>query len=178
MQDQSEYLDMTVEEIVHMAVNAQRIAGERQAKDVFIATEMRLYAYPDIKRKIAHDREQLQEIEAVGLPIKSKSILMFKKTTIRLTTEELTEGRIQDLTAEIAGNEYEIETIDKALAVIAPDPYKDIIRLKYFEGKKPNEVACEFNCEPQTAWRHGRRLIRRLAILLYGVAAVDKYSDE
>lgn len=162
----------TVEEIIQKAVAAQRIASERQAQDTFKATEKRLYAYPIIRLKIADDHERIEEIQQYGAPGKSKSVVRFQKSGIRLTPEEIAEAQILDITAQIASNEHEIETIDKALQIIAGDTYADVVKYKYFEGKSDEEIAEKIHCDPRTVRRNKSRLVGRLAVFLYGVAAV------
>jgi hypothetical protein len=163
---------MTIDEIIQKAVNAQRIAGEHRAKDAFKATEKRLYSYPIIRLKIEDDRERIEDIRQYGAPAKSKSVVMFRRTGQRLTPEEIAEARINDLTADIAGSAAEIETIDKAMKVIEGDPYEDIIRYKYFEGKDDDEIAGLIFRDMRTVRRQKSRLVSRLAVFLYGVEAI------
>jgi len=168
--------ELTLEEIintaVHKAVDAQRAAGERQPKDAFSATEKRLYAYPIIKLKIASDREHIVEIQQNGAPGRSKIVIGLQKSGTRLTPEQIADVLIQDIKAQVAENEHEIETMDKALMTIAGDPYEDIIRLKYFEGKSGEEIAVILSCDPRSVVRHRSHLVGRIAVFLYGVAAV------
>jgi RNA polymerase sigma factor (sigma-70 family) len=91
---------------------------------------------------------------------------------VRLTPEEISEGLIQDITAQIAECEQEIETIDKALDIIAGDDYANVIKYKYFEGKNDEKIAEIISCDPSTVRRNKSRLVGRLAVFLYGVAAV------
>ena len=162
----------TVEEIIHRAVHAQRVASERQPKDIFKATEKRLYAYPVIKLKIEDDRERIEEIEQHGAPGKSKSVVRFQKSGIRLSPAEIAEVLITDINAQIASSEYEIDTIDKAINIIAGDQYADVITFKYFDGKTDEEIAKLIPCDPSTVRRNKSRLVGRIAVFLYGVAAV------
>jgi len=169
---ETEEKEMTLEEIVHIAVNAQRIAGERQARDTFVATEKRLYAYPILKLKVQNDREKIQEIQQHGVPGKSKMVVRFLKSGNRLTPDEIKDALIQDIEAQIAENEAEIVEIDRALGVIAGDPYEEIVRQKYFFGKNIEEIAATIFIDPRTVARHRSRLIERIAVFLYGKTAV------
>ena len=162
----------TIEDIINRAVQAQRVASDRQAKDAFKATERRLYAYPVIKLKIEDDRERIEEIEIHGAPGKSKSVVRFQRSGVRLSSEEIAEALISDIYVNIANNEHEIETIDKALAVIAGDQYADIVTYKYFDGKTDDEIADLIPCDPSTVRRNKSRLVGRLSVFLYGAAAV------
>ena len=168
--------ETTLEEIINAAVSkavsAKRVADDRQPKDAFSATEKRLYAYPIIKLKIVSDRERIAEIEQNGAPYRSKVVIGLQKFGTRLTSEQIADVLIHDINSQIAENEYEIETIDKALATIAGDPYENIIRLKYFEGKSGEEISALLSRDQTTIWRQRSRLVGRIAVFLYGVAAV------
>ena len=55
----------TVDEVISKAVIATRLSCAREPKDVFKATEKRLYAYPVLQAKIKDDEEMLEEIEQI-----------------------------------------------------------------------------------------------------------------
>jgi DNA-directed RNA polymerase specialized sigma24 family protein len=162
----------TIQEIIEQAVARTRISCERGAKDAYKETERRLYAYPIIKLKIADLKEKVEEIQAFDAPSKSKSVVSFSKTGIRLTPDEITEALIRDTTADIAGNEAEIENIEKALDTVAEDEYAAIIPLKYFECKSDEETADSVKCSERTVRYQKSRLVNRLAVRLYGIDAL------
>jgi DNA-directed RNA polymerase specialized sigma24 family protein len=164
--------EQSVREIIEQTVERTRIACERTSKDAFKATEKRLYAYSIIKLKILDLKDRVTEIQAHGVQTKSKSIIKYSKTGIRLSSEEIADALIMDIAAEIAGNEAEIETVDKALATIADDPYAEVIRLKYFEGKNKDDISALLHCDKTTVWRNASRLVSRLSVFLYGVSAL------
>ena len=91
---------------------------------------------------------------------------------MRLAAEEVADALIRDITADIAGNEAELETIEKALEIIAADPYAGIVKFKYFEGQNDDEIAELMSCDASTIRRNKSRLVARLAVFLYGAAAV------
>ena len=130
----------TVDEVISKAVIATRLSCAREPKDVFKATEKRLYAYPVLQAKIKDDEEMLEEIEQYGLRGRSKSITRFIKSGIRLEPDEIKEAVMLDLRATIDGDKYEISRIDKAIEQIADDEYRDIIRYKYFEQKSEDDI--------------------------------------
>ena len=163
---------LTVEDIIHKAIAAQRIASEQQAHDTFRMTEKRLYAYPVIKLKIAADRERIEDMRQDGAPGMSKSVIRYQKPGVRLTPDEIAETIIEGMLADIARNEHEFEAIEKALGIIRGDSYEDIIKYKYFENKNDEEIAELMVCNASTIKRNKSRLVGRLAVFLYGVAAV------
>jgi DNA-directed RNA polymerase specialized sigma24 family protein len=163
---------LTVEEIIQKTVIAQRVASERQGRDVFKATEKRLYAYPVIKEKIRNDKERLEEIKTSGAPAGRKDIIRYMRSGQRLSPEDIQEALIIDLSAEIARNEHEIETIEKALSFIECDSYSPVVKYKYFDCKNDEEIADLLHCDITTAWRNKNRLVKRLSVFLYGSEAV------
>ena len=163
---------LTVEEIIKRTVLATRLSCANEAKDVFKATEKRLYAYPVLLEKIKDDEEMLEEIEQYGLRGRSKSITRFIKSGIRLEPDEIKEAVMLDLRATIDGDKYEISRIDKAIEQIADDEYRDIIRYKYFEQKSEDEIADLMHCAPRTVRAHKSRLVGRLSVFLYGAGAL------
>jgi len=171
MTNQRKKLD--VEEIIHKALLAYRIASENDTTEVFKATEKKLYAYPIIKLKIQDDRATLDYLQSGGyLDTNNKSVIQFQKAGVRLSHEDIKEALIQNLKAEIAANEIEIEKIDKALDIFSKDPYIKIIKMKYFEGKKDDEIAENIPCHPSTVRLNKNRIIGNLAVFFYGVKAL------
>ena len=112
--------------IIQKAVNAGRAQGMSIAKDAYKATERRLYALPVLRQKVEDDKEKLEQIKTHGAPERSKSIVRFSRTGYRLTPEEMLEAIIKDLEATIAADEYEIETLEKALAHIEDIPLDEV----------------------------------------------------
>lgn len=162
----------TLEEIITRTVAATRLSCAREPREVFKATEKRLYAYPVLQAKIKDDEEMLEEISRHGLHERSKSITRFIKSGVRLEPDEIKEAVLLDLRATIDGDKYEISRVDKALEQIADDEYRDIIRYKYFEQKSDEEIADLIHCAPRTVRAHKSRLVGRLSVFLYGAGAL------
>lgn len=161
-----------VEELINKAVAATRLSCIKEVRDVFKATEKRLYAYPVLLAKIADDMEMVEEITLYGVHERSKSITRFIKSGVRLTPDEIKEAVIQDLKAGIANDQHETVRIEKALKQIENDEYKDIIRYKYFEQKTDEEIAELMHCASRTVRAHKSRLVGRLSVFLYGAGAL------
>ena len=164
---------LTVDDIIQKAVTATRIATERQGKDAYKMTEKRLYAYPVIKLKIENDHERIEDIQQHGAPGKSNSVVRFQRSGLRLDPEEIVEALIKDIEAQIAEGQHEISTIETALKIIADEPYSEIVKHKYFEQKSDDDIAEIMNCDPSTIRRNKSRLVVRMAVFLYGVAALS-----
>lgn len=162
----------TVDEVISRAVIATRLSCAREPKDVFKATEKRLYAYPVLKAKIRDDEEMIEEVKQYGIHQKSPSITRFIRSGTRLDPEDIKQAVIIDLEAAIAADRHEIERIDKALGQIADDEYRELIRYKYFEQKSEDEIADLMHCAPRTVRAHKSRLVGRLSVFLYGAGAL------
>jgi hypothetical protein len=163
---------ITTEELLIRSIAAQRIEdGKQLMQEAISSTERRLAAYPYLKLRVEYCRERIQEIQDVGAPNKCRSVIENRKpTAIYLTPKEASDRWIQFYESEIAETEFEIDTIEKALATIDGEPYREIIRLKYFEKKSVSEIAAFFSCDTATFWRQKAKLISILAAFLYGVA--------
>ena len=163
----------TVEEIINKAVMATRLSCAKETKDVFKATEKRLYAYPLLLIKIADDKETIEEIEKYGVHERSHSITRFIKNSTRLDPEEIKAAVLMDLRAQIDNDTHETMRIEKALKQIEDDEYRDIIKYKYFEQKTDEEIADLIHCAPRTVRIHKSALIGRLSVILYGAGALE-----
>jgi hypothetical protein len=163
----------SIDEVIIKTIIATRLDCIRTPKDVYNATEKRLYAYPVIKAKIKNDMELLERYIVGGeKPPKGSWFTRFQKSSIRLSDEEILDTLVEDMRAKIAANEHEIETIDKALEFIKDDQYAKVISCLYFEGKTIAQTCDDVPCERATIFRQKARLVQRLATFLYGVCAV------
>lgn len=161
-----------IENIIKMAVEAGRISAERSSKDAYKATERRLYALPILRRKLADDKERLDEIKKYGPKEKSKSVTRFVKSGVRLSPEEIYDVMIMDMESTIAADQHEIETMEKALSIIQDDEYYFTVTGRYLEDLPDERVSEMIPCDTSTVWRNRKRLVQRLAVWLYGVAAI------
>ena len=83
---------LTVDEVISKAVIATRLSYAREPKDVFKATEKRLYAYPVLQAKVKDDEGMLEEVRQYGIHQKSHSITRFIRNGIRLEPDEIKEA--------------------------------------------------------------------------------------
>lgn len=161
-----------IEEIIKQAVEAGRVAAERQARDVYKATERRLYAYPYLSQKIEDDREMLDELLHYGPRERSKSITRFQKSGRRLDPDEIVSAIQMDMEATIAADEEEIRALEKATSYVKEDKYAYCLFGRYFDEKDDETIAAELGCDVSTVWRNRKRLVQRVSVMLYGVQAV------
>ena len=176
MSRKAEKKNSDIEKIIKSAVQAGleagRIQAERTVTNAYKATERRLYALPTLKKKVEDARQRLAELQSMGLPERSKDVIRFSRSGRRLSPEEILEALVQDVKASIAADEFEVETIEKALDNIRDDQYYPAVSGKYFEGISDEEIANQIPCDERTVRRHRGRLVRVLAVWLYGADAV------
>lgn len=171
--------DKQIKEAIKAAVDEAFKAGQLHAaqsqKDSYRATERRLYALPMLKDKLASDIADLQRLQTEQAPdiiCRSADILRFRRSGVRITDEELLEMQLTNLQAQIASSEYEISTIEKGLARISDDYYYRAIPAKYFEKISDDDIAELLSCDASTVRRNRSRLVRCVAIWLYGTEAI------
>lgn len=160
-----------VKAIIREAVEAGRLAGMSTARDAYKATERRLYAYRALKQKIIDDTERLEQLKMRGTPEHDKSIVRYSRSGYRMSPEEMLEAVIRDTEAAISSDQYEIDTLDKALKHIEDDPWYGAITGKYIYGYDDEDLARDFDCGLTQLWKQRGRLVRALAVLLYGSQA-------
>ena len=162
-------------EIIREAATAAFAAGLVQSttrsSDAYKDAERRLYNLPVLRAKVENDKEKLIELQTHGSPTRSKSIVRLDRSGSRILPEEKLDALIRDITASIAANEYEIETVEKALSIVEKDPYYEIIPCIYFGGMSAEDTCGEVHCERSTVFRQRTRLVQRVAVYLYGVDA-------
>lgn len=161
-----------IKEAVNAGLQAGRLQAAKLAGDAYKATEKRLYAYPVILKKIADDKEKLEEVMTHGAPERSKSIVRFSRTGVRLSPGEILDAIVQDMTATIAADQYEADTIAGAMKTIENDPYYTVVVGKFIKGQTDDEIADIIPCDPSTVRRNRGRLIRKLTVWLYGAQAL------
>lgn len=133
-------------------------------------TETLLYNYNNFVAAIQDSENQIEEIKAMGLSKKSKSITSFAGDTgfIEVKSDmEKAEEKIEAIRLRIQTTKNFIKVIDDALDMLADDPYYDLIRLRYFEGCSREEIAEHFDCDVKTVTRNKNRLINLLQIRLF-----------
>lgn len=140
-----ENTDLSVEEIVKLAVAAGRTAAERAPVDAFKAPERRLYALPILREKLERDRERLPTLDGAARA---------------------------NLEATIAADAYKVETMESALAKCAGDAYYQTVTGRYFEGLDDAEIGRLLHCGVSTVWRNRKRLVQHISVYLYGAFAV------
>lgn len=140
----------------------------------FKNTESLLYSYNSFKKNIKIRKQQIKDLEVEGIPGKSASIILnHPKSNVRV--DDPVDIAIIDIQKQIKSIEVTIDYIDKVLNQFKDDPYFDIIRLKYFEGKSVEEIAMYYDKKLNkkdkitaisTISKNKNRLIKEIRIML------------
>jgi len=161
-----------IDEAVSKAIEAGRLQASAMADDAYKATERRLYALTTLEKKVRSEKKKLADIESQGPSERSKSLIRLRKTGYRVDPETLFAALIQDIKARIAADEYEIETVVSAMESFSDDPYYPAVVGKYIHHYDDEDIAVELDCGTTQVWKNRTRIVRDIAIMLYGVLAV------
>jgi len=173
-QDIDTKIQYAIQEALRAGYAAGRTEAERQAKDPYKATEKRLYALPDLQKKVEDDKLFVEQLRTHGTPERSRSLVRFARSGYRATPEELLESMIESTEATIAADEHEIATVQRALDGIKDDYYYFLLERRYFEGDTDDQkIADEKHLDKTTIYRNRKRLVNRIAIKLYGSCAIE-----
>lgn len=158
--------------IIRQAVEAGRVSGMSDFKDISKQTEKRLREYQTLRIRIEDNKERLEELRKLGPRGRSRSIVRYQKSGVRLEPEEIFDAIVIDMESTIKADEEEIEMIDRALSLIEKDSYSLAVTGKYLCGMTDEEIGEEIGCDPTTVWRNRKRLLQTIMTYLYGVRAV------
>lgn len=157
-----------IDAIVRKTGNLQSMT----ASDTYKATERRLRALPILQDKVEYDKERLREYEKGTAPGKSKDIVRFNNSSSRLDPIDKINALMDDLAARIAADEHEIMLIEDALKLIENDIYYKAVFNRYILQENDDDIAEQIPCDSSTIRRHRGRLVKQLAVRLYGVDAI------
>ncbi len=168
-----EQLVTIIDDSVKRAVAAMYIAQADKAKDVYKQTERRLTAYPHILEKLKQDQARLDNMQADGHgQERSKSLVRYSGRGMRMDPDEIFDALKADLIARIACDQQEVEEIQNALHSVERDAYFQTLPAKFFNVDADWEVAEKLHCDESTIRRNRARLVRVVAVRLYGAEAI------
>ena len=141
---------------------------EPLARAAYKATERRLYQVPALRERVEDDKEDLLILESGALPLENGRLSLPGGGPGR-SPQDARMDQLAILRGRLAANERELKRINAALSYIEADPYYQAIELKYFQGMREADIAERLLCDPATIRRNRARLVKRLALRLYGV---------
>lgn len=169
-----ETIKATTQAVIHELKKANLMKSGSATS--FQKTEQLLYNYENFKKTIADKHEQIKIIRMVGLPQRSKSITSWtgNHSMNTLSDNEKADAKIEQIESSIYKTSEYIEIIETALSKISNDPYFEIIKLKYFEGKTRESIAEELEVDVSTITRNKNRLINVLKIYMFSNDAMKE----
>jgi RNA polymerase sigma factor (sigma-70 family) len=87
---------------------------------------------------------------------------------------EKIDEKIEMIEYSISTTRSFIKIIDDAIACLKDDKYFDLIRLRYFDGWKYEDLAEHFECDVSTVSRNKNRLINLLQIKLFSDEVIQR----
>ena len=176
--DNTKIIELTAqsaaEKVVLLFQKKGLLKDNRQS--AFQKTEILLYNYKNFNDAIKEKKLQVKEVKVYGIKGKSKSITSFSSGnsfTIKDEDEKI-DDKVSQIENSIMVTKNLISVIDKALEKLHDDPYFDIIKLKYFDKKKSEEIAECFDIDISTVSRNKNRLINVLKIYLFSDEAITE----
>ena len=147
--------EMIVEKAVLRAFKAGNSLRIYDQKEIYKATERRLFAYPDILARLEADAYNI-------IPSRSRDIVGFVRGG-RVPPDQKDAILEMEAVASRMRDKTEIEAVSAALDAISDDPYYETIEARYFRQKKDEEVAARIPCDERTIRRNRNRLVHRIA---------------
>ncbi|MDY6148938.1 MAG: hypothetical protein SPI35_07990 [Porphyromonas sp.] len=145
--------------------------------DCYKATEARLYAYPTLLSNITQYQLDIQDLKKERITEKSKDITCWGGVSSRLTPEEKQQARIMSVEIKLERDKAEVSRIDRVLHRLETSsegiPAADFIRCVYMRGMDLDTIARQEDVSLSTVQRRRTRLVRQLALMLYGAEALQ-----
>lgn len=168
---------MDNQKLIHDTVVATLAACNERPKpaDCYKATEARLWAYPTLKDNIIEYARDIRDLEREHITEKSKDIACWGGAGSRLSPEEKQQARIIAVQVKLERDKAEIAKIDRALDRLEAsecDLASVFIRQVYFKRCPLEDIALIEGCSLSTIQRRRTRLVRQLALILYGAEAL------
>ena len=122
-------------------------------------------------QRIEDNKEELEELESCGVEAlrgHSMSLVRLIRPGMRLEPEEVHEAQLGELRARLAADEREVRKMQAVMNDIMDDPYYLAIEMKYIKRATDAEIGKKLCCDPSTVGRNRARLLKRMAVRLYG----------
>lgn len=170
--------EIDVKKVIHDTV-VETLAAYTQApkpQDCYRAAEQRLHAYPVLVDNIKRYKLDIRDLQREKITGKSKDITSWGGSSgVRLTPEERQQAKIMAVEAKIARDTAEIECINKVLLRLERLTCEEdvaFIKQLYFQGLPLQGLADVEGVSLVYQQRRRGRLLRQIAVMLYGAEAL------
>lgn len=170
---------MDNKKLIHDTVVATLAACKERQKpqDCYKATEARLYAYPVLLENIKRYKLDIRDLKREKNTEKSKDITCWGGASgVRLTPEEKQAAKIMAVEVKLEKDTAEVNCINKALLRLERMNNEDdvqFVKRLYFQGLELAGLAEFMDTSLATLQRRRTRLVRQLALMLYGAEALQ-----
>lgn len=173
-QEINRFIKRAAKEAAIEAVKSALAVVKPSAKgNCYKQTEALLYAYPTLLENIKRYKLDIEDLKREKITEKSKDITSFGGDCgIRLTPEEKQAGKILAVEIKLQRDQKEVDEITAALDLIKNDEYYPAIEMRYFKKMADEIIALQINCVERTVRRNRNRLVRQMALSLYGAEAL------
>ena len=159
-----------IEEAVKKTVAAMIAERDSAPDNCYKQTIKRIKALPILQERVEDNRARLEEGNLI--PGKSKSIVRFSASGVRADPEEMLEAVRRTVEAHLAADQEEIDAVTAALACVQEDFYYPAVYDGLVLRRSDAQLAEQLYCDESTVRRNRSRLIRIIAVRLYGVSAI------
>lgn len=156
--------------------DAVRVRTSAQGAELRKETEKRLYALVVLKARVKELKEELFELESMGIDALKKhsaSFVRLIRPGMRISEEEAHEAQLLSIKSHLVADEREVSKLTNALKFVEDDPYYGVIESKYFSGRSDEETAQALCCDPATVRRNRMRLLKKIMLYLYGTQGLN-----
>ncbi|MDD6308154.1 MAG: sigma factor-like helix-turn-helix DNA-binding protein [Clostridia bacterium] len=147
-------------------------------------TEQLLYARKGIALRMEALEEKLTLLRALrDMEPQEKSLVACREKPMKETCNDLiyllpeaadtVAKMVYQTKCALARERLAANQIDNAVNALRDDPYFSILQLKYAEGMPEEEIAYQIHCDPSTVRRNKNRLLKRLAVIFFGIAVME-----
>lgn len=152
------------ERIIEQTVVRMIADPKVEPKALLRETEDRLRAFPDLVMR--------QKSPEFYYPSGHSQSVVLGLRHGRLPESEV-EETIERVAAERrARDNAEVDAISRAWEQVKNDDGAEYVRRYYFEGESRDKIAETAHCDATTIWRRTQPVVKRIAVILYGSAAV------
>ena len=160
-----------IEETAKQVAQTMYAERNRIPDNCYKQTIKRIKALPILMERVEDNRARLGE-DGNLMPGKSKSIVRFSASGVRADPEEMLEAVRRSVEAHLAADQEEIDLVTRALEYVKEDLYYPAVYGGLVLHKTDEQLAEELYCDESTVRRNRSRLIRIIAVRLYGVEAL------
>ena len=139
-----------------------------EVKNSYANTEYILSNFDSLKKSIKDIEHQIDDLKTYGLQKSGKAaVVIGESNVIKIEEDKIIEDRINELRQSKHRTQAVINMVNSILNDLKQDEYYEIIKLRYFDDLKIEEIAEKLDCSDKTIRKHRKRLINTIKIRLF-----------